>query len=150
MTFEPWISSLKHGNESWAEFSLHFSAPLQTFPFPISTSSVRHKLYLQSRKRNLSFSGGKQGKVSHGGRTGHVHWSYTFWLISLSLVSLLQPSLFALNFHWNQQKVSYNTLLFANSKLGTFKHFSLNVCSDCGKSRVLRKFQQNCFCYLKE
>lgn len=63
-------------------------------------------------------------------------------LFSLSLVFLLQLSLFVLNFHWDQQKVFYHTLLFANRKFGMFKHFPLNVYSDCGKAESLGNFSK--------
>lgn len=125
MTFEPWISSFKHGNESWAEFSL---PPSQHLQWDTGCTCRAEKGTFNFLKQSR-----QKGAIEAG---QNVHWSYTFWLISplCLLCFLLQPSLFVLNFHWDQQKVSYHILLFVNSKLRMFKHFPLNVYSDCGKA----------------
>lgn len=144
MTFEPWISSFKHRNESWAEFSLHFSAPLQTFPSPISTSSAETQAVLAEQKKApfVFWRKASKSELSRQDCTCPLIWHILTDLSSLSLVFLPQPSLFVLNFHWDQQKVSYHTLLFASSKLERLKHFPLNVCSDRGKAGSLGNFSK--------
>lgn len=110
---EVWTLNVKFQAQKWITsgiFPSLFSSSL-SLPFPLSASSVRHRLYFQSTKRHF-FSWRKTSKseLSRQDCMCSLIWHILTDLSSLSLVFLSQPSLFVLNFHWDQQKVSYLTL----------------------------------------
>lgn len=109
MTFEPQISSFKHKNESWAEFSLLSSS--MNLPFlHLNIFSETQAVLAEQKEGTFHFQEeSKQKWAMEAGQNVLTDLTIFTDLFSLSLVFLLQPSLFVLNFHWDQQKVSYHT-----------------------------------------
>lgn len=133
MRFEPWISSSKHRNESWVEFSHHFSAPLWAFPSPSQhlqwdtgcTCRAQKGTFFFLLEENKQKWAVKAGLHAFTDLT-HFDWSLLFVpCVSVSAFSLCPQLPLGSTESFLSHPNCY--LLFASLEVGRLKHFSINV-----------------------